>query len=43
MRQLYLYVEGQTERTFADEVLKPHLAQLERRLKVLRDLWLLRE
>jgi hypothetical protein len=29
MRQLYLYVEGQTEQTFADTVLKPHLAQFE--------------
>lgn len=29
MRQLYLYVEGLTEQTFADVVLKPHLAQFE--------------
>src|ERR1700722_7487639 len=29
MRQLYLYVEGQTEQTFADVVLKPHLAQFQ--------------
>jgi hypothetical protein len=29
MRQLYLYVEGQTEQTFADVVLKPHLAQFD--------------
>ncbi|MDB5308435.1 MAG: hypothetical protein JWO38_2637 [Gemmataceae bacterium] len=27
MCHLYLYVEGQTEQTFADTVLKPHLAQ----------------
>lgn len=27
MRYLYLYVEGQTEQTFADVVLGPHLAQ----------------
>jgi hypothetical protein len=27
MCHLYLYVEGQTEQTFADAVLKPHLAQ----------------
>jgi hypothetical protein len=29
MRYLYLYVEGQTEQTFADVVLRPHLAQFE--------------
>lgn len=29
MCHLYLYVEGQTEQTFADTVLKPHLAQFE--------------
>jgi hypothetical protein len=29
MRQLYLYVEGQTEQTFADTVLMPHLALFE--------------
>jgi Domain of unknown function (DUF4276) len=29
MRHLYLYVEGQTEQTFADAVLGPHLAQFE--------------
>jgi hypothetical protein len=29
MRHLYLYVEGQTEQTFADVVLRPHLAQFE--------------
>jgi hypothetical protein len=28
MARLYLFVEGQTERTFADTVLKPHLANL---------------
>lgn len=26
MARLYLFVEGQTERTFADILLKPHLA-----------------
>lgn len=29
MRHLYLYVEGPTEQTFVDTVLKPHLAQFE--------------
>ena len=28
MARLYLFAEGQTEQTFADEVLKPHLANL---------------
>ncbi len=26
MARLYLFAEGQTEQTFADNVLKPHLA-----------------
>jgi hypothetical protein len=29
MARLYLFAEGQTEQTFADTVLKPHLAKLE--------------
>jgi hypothetical protein len=29
MARLYFFVEGQTEQTFADTVLKPHLANLE--------------
>ena len=28
MPRLYLFAEGQTEQTFADTVLKPHLANL---------------
>jgi len=29
MVRLYLFAEGQTEQTFADTVLKPHLANFE--------------
>jgi len=28
MARLYLFAEGQTEQTFADTVLKPHLANI---------------
>lgn len=36
MRHLYLYVEGQTELTFADVVLKPHLAPFQVYLFVMK-------
>lgn len=36
MRHLYLYVEGQTELTFADVVLKPHLAPFQVYLSVMK-------
>ena len=29
MTHLYLYVEGQTEQTFADTVLRPHLLKFD--------------
>lgn len=33
MVRLYLFAEGQTEQTFADNLIKPHLAQYQVYLK----------